>query len=123
MIDEISIVPITWQLIVDRETKDIQFEKSNYLEKYTTVNSQNYNQTVIEVLQDGAGLLKALSENGHPLNPHISGGYDSRLVLCMIAIAGISSNINVSSYRHKTNDYNSAVAPVSYTHLRAHETV
>ena len=110
MIDEISIIPITWQLIVDRDSKDIHFEKSDYLQKYTTVNSQNYNQTVIEVLQDGAGLLKALSENGHPLNPHVSGGYDSRLVLCMIAIAGISSNINVSSYRHKINDYNSAVA-------------
>ena len=32
MIDEISIVPITWQLIVDRDSKDIQFEKSDYLE-------------------------------------------------------------------------------------------
>lgn len=110
MIDEITIIPITWQLIVDRKSDDIMFEKLAYLEKYATVNKENYNQTVIEILQDGAGLLKALSENGYPLNPHISGGYDSRLVLCMIAIAGLSNNINVSSYRHKTNDYNSAVA-------------
>ena len=110
MIDEITIIPITWQLIVDRKSNEIMFEKLAYLEKYATVNKENYNQTVIEVLQDGAGLLKALSENGYPLNPHLSGGYDSRLVLCMIAIAGLSNNINVSSYRHKTNDYNSAVA-------------
>tara|TARA_Y200000002_G_scaffold190710_1_gene157385 strand:+ start:3109 stop:4764 length:1656 start_codon:yes stop_codon:yes gene_type:complete len=125
MVDEITIVPITWQLIVNRESKEIQFEKSDYLEKYTTVNEENYNETVIEVLQNGAGLLKALSDNGHPLNPHISGGYDSRLVLCMIAIAGVSDNINVSSYRHKTNDYNSAVAlcehfglPLNLTRMR-----
>ena len=97
MIDEITIIPITWQLIVDRKSNEIMFEKLAYLEKYATVNKENYNQTVIEVLQDGAGLLKALSENGYHLNPHLSGGYDSRLVLCMIAIAGLSNNINVSS--------------------------
>jgi len=110
MINEITIIPITWQLVVDRKSKDIMFEKLDYLEKYATVNKENYNQTVIEVLQDGAGLIKALSDSGYPLNPHISGGYDSRLVLCMIVTAGVSNNINVSSYRHKTNDYNSAVA-------------
>ena len=110
MIDEISIIPITWQLLVNRDSKTLKFEKSDYLEKYTTVNEENYQKTIIEVLQDGAGLLKALSNAGHPLNPHLSGGYDSRLVLCMIDIAGIFDNINVSSYRHKTNDYNSAMA-------------
>ena len=36
----------------------------------------------------------------------------------MIAIAGISSNINVSSYRHKINDYNSAVALCEHFGLR-----
>ena len=110
MVKEIRIIPINYTLVIDRASGEYCLEKSDYLKKYTLVTAENYQETLVKVLEDGAGLLKALSGRGYQLNPHISGGYDSRLVLCMIAIAGISTNINVSSYRHKTNDFQSAVA-------------
>ena len=108
MVEEIKVIPLTWELHICRETNEVEFEKFDYLNRFKMPQDVNYEQTITDVLQDGAGILTALSQKGYTLNPHLSGGYDSRLVMCMLSIANINRNINVSSYEHKVDDFQSA---------------
>lgn len=114
MIKEISIIPLTWQVQVSRKTGDVTFLKTSYLDRFQLSESETYEETLVSVLESGAGLLLALSTAGYNLNPHLSGGYDSRLVMCMMEIAGIKENVNVSSYKHKIDDFRSAKLVCEY---------
>lgn len=114
MVKEINIIPINWKLNVCRTTGDPTFEKPHYLDEFRTITKDNYVQTIQQILEDGAGLIRVMSDQGFNLNPHISGGYDSRLVLCMISISGVKNRINVNSYPHKEDDFKSATKLCDY---------
>ena len=108
MVEEIKVIPLNWEMKICRKTSEVHFEKFDYLSRFRIAQDMNYEQILVDVLQDGAGILLALSKKGYMLNPHLSGGYDSRLVMCMLNIAKIEQNIKVSSYEHKVDDFQSA---------------
>lgn len=108
MVQEIKVIPLTWEIHICRKTNEARFEKYDYLPRFKMSEEMDYEQILTDVLEDGAGVLLALSKKGYTLNPLLSGGYDSRLVMCMLSIAKINHNINVSSYEHKVDDFQSA---------------
>ncbi|WP_156453238.1 hypothetical protein [Polycladidibacter hongkongensis] len=103
-ISEITIVPINAELKVDRLDGKLEVQKQPYLEMFS-LRDASYEDAFINFLERGAGLLNSLMEAGLPLNLLLSGGYDSRLVLCL-ALAGQSApNLRVTSYVFKEDDY------------------
>ncbi len=105
MIDEISILPITSVIHLNLETKQIQIETKGFFEKFSFRPGETYEERVMEVLERGSGCLKALIDSKMGLNLHLSGGYDSRLVLGMLTSSGEISNTRVTSHTFKPDDY------------------
>ena len=105
MIKEISVVPLTWELKVDRTSGSLSFLKETYLSRYALPKGSTYEDTLLDVVQRGAGMLAILHEHGIALNTHLSGGYDSRLVLCMMIAGQVTENVRITSYEYKSDDF------------------
>ncbi|WP_396621504.1 hypothetical protein [Marinobacter sp. W-8] len=110
MIDEIRVVPLNYEIRVNVSTKKIRVVESCSL-KDIMFSSLSYEESLLETIETGAGLLAALSSIGAPLNLFISGGYDSRLILAMLFVGlgyQIPENVHFTSNESKVDDFKSA---------------
>lgn len=106
MIEEISVVPITTELSVHRQTKRLTKNSRPYLDAFSLSDDEDYSQKFIDVMERGSGIMGAMSEAGLPMHLLLSGGYDSRLALSMILANGRpEKNFRVSSHEFKVDDF------------------
>jgi hypothetical protein len=104
--DKIRLLPLTSELTVDNRTREIKEDRRSFLEQFSLGLDVSYEDHFIETMERGAGLLGALQVAGAPLNLFLSGGYDSRLVLCMaLANGDLNENFRVSSHEFKADDF------------------
>ena len=104
-ITEISILPITSEIHLDLENGKIEIKSEGFFEKFSFQPGETYEERVMEVLERGSGCLRALMDSKKGLNLHLSGGYDSRLVLGMLASSGDIKNTRVTSHTFKPDDF------------------
>ncbi len=106
MVKEITIVPITSQLRVSRQTLALVIESASFFDVFSFEEGMNYSDTLIEMLETGAGLTRAMADLNCPLNLYLSGGYDSRLTLSIIlANQPVIDRLQVTSFEGQTQDF------------------
>lgn len=109
MIEEITVVPLTHLIHVNRRTGEISMSRSSYMSVFSLAESDNYEEKFLDTMERGAGILAAMSERNVPMHLLLSGGYDSRLALCMLMANGTpQSTFRVSSHEFKHDDFQSA---------------
>lgn len=106
-IREIEILPGTSELIIHRLTGEIRMEDHPFEEVFT-LSSDDYHQTMIEVIERSSGALLALANAGLGFEMMLSGGYDSRLVLALLLAGGRPDSLRVKSHLTKANDFAAA---------------
>lgn len=105
MTQEISIVPLTAEVRIDRRTQKLAVHSRSCFDVFSLGAARDYQATLIDMLEQGAGLLQAMSQAGYSTNLFLSGGYDSRLALCMALAGDISTDrIRISSIETKQDD-------------------
>ena len=106
MIKEIQILPVNSELHFDLETGELK-EVTTPIKKLFDIHELNYQETIISMLSEGRGIIKALNEAGIPLELKLSGGYDSRLVLGMLTAnqGKPLTNVYISSDENRKADF------------------
>lgn len=111
MVNEITIVPLTSYLRVDRRTGAIEEVRGNYKNLFSMEKRERYKDVFIDVAERISGVLAAFVNAGMPINLSLSGGYDSRLVLCLLMAAKSDfSAVRVTSNVNKEKDFRVATA-------------
>lgn len=106
MVEEISVVPLTTELIVNRATGKMRQETRSFIDAFSFAPDDKWDEKVIDVLERGAGIMGAIQSTGAALNLFLSGGYDSRLVLAMAMANGATpENLRVTSHLSKEDDF------------------
>jgi hypothetical protein len=105
IIDKIEVVPINCELLIDRHDGGISTNSAAYLSIFDYVGGATYEETLIDIIERGCGILSAMSDAGYRQNLFLSGGYDSRLVLGMLVTAGRTEQLRVTSMPQKENDF------------------
>ncbi|KEQ12187.1 hypothetical protein [Endozoicomonas numazuensis] len=110
-IHNIRLLPLTWEIRVDRYTGEIEYVKEDFFSKYCIPEDFSYEDEILNFIQQGAGLISAISNFSVPLVLDLSGGYDSRIVLGMMESSNIPSSLKfIKSIEHQKGDFRSATA-------------
>lgn len=106
-VEEITIVPLTAQLKIDRRTGELEIQNRGYEDFYlgdATIN--DYDEIMHRAAIRGASILRAVKQETKRVNLFLSGGYDSRLVLGMLmASQDGNDRINIVSHSFRPDDY------------------
>ncbi|MEN3759217.1 hypothetical protein [Aeromonas veronii] len=105
MIEEIEIIPVNYEIHVDRLTGKIKTISKDFQNRFE-ITSECYEDTIISMLSRGMSLLETIVSSEQNLYLSLSGGYDSRLVLGMIS-RGLndSKNVYIKSDVNRDNDF------------------
>lgn len=106
-IEQISLVPATTDLLVDKRTGRLEQRPNSFLQEFS-LKTGSYKDELLDFLEHRTGLARALIGTGTGLNLFLSGGYDSRLVLAFLMGGVTPENLRVTSHAQKQNDFASA---------------
>lgn len=114
MVRQISVLPVTSYLKVDRRTGALSEVTRPYSQLFHLQPGDSYEARMLDTLERGSGIMAALVEAGLPMNLFLSGGYDSRLVLAMLLMSGtVPDRLRVTSHPHLKADFKVASALTS----------
>ena len=110
-IKNIHLLPLTWEIKVDRQTGKLDFIKEEFFSKFNIPDDFSYSEEIVNLIQRGSGLLSAIATFSTPMVLDLSGGYDSRIVLGMLNSSKTpNSQKFIKSIESMHGDYLSASA-------------
>lgn len=105
MVEQIKVVPLTAELVVDKRTGALSERRNTYMQQFELGKDISYEEAFVDFMERCSGILSALDRAALPMNLFLSGGYDSRLVLCLLAVGGLSDRLRVTSHVAKADDF------------------
>lgn len=98
LINEISIIPRNCNVIVNKQTKKVEYEKIDYEEHSIYLNTEEGLDTLDKWYYKWVELIRSIRSKSNNLHFDLSGGIDSRIVAAIWLTAKINlNNIKINS--------------------------
>jgi asparagine synthetase B (glutamine-hydrolysing) len=105
LINEITVIPKNYKVIIDKNEKSFRFEKIDYAEQSIDIDSKEGIEVLDSWYSRWVELIRSLKTRTNNISIDLSGGLDSRIV----AALWLTSDIDFSKIRIKSHNDNLSV--------------